>query len=167
MSKRWEDEFKARLEDTNKKLHDDWMPEWVENTGELIDKIIKTLYAIMEKPVPVNKLTPKLDNSFKPSVLANSSNLNEFNAWEKDLLTQMDTNSAFLAVKGNQKSFPYYTPWCKNSSHSRCWQIHVFEYHSYQSWQWWRPHFVFPNLKIYSKFVKNSFFLWRIMTNYH
>ena len=64
----------------------------------------------MEKPVPVNKPTPKLDNSFKPSVLANSSNLNEFNAWEEDLLTQMDTNSAFLAVKGNQKSFRYYTP---------------------------------------------------------
>ena len=79
MSKQWGDKFKAKLEDTNEKLHDE-LDARVEHTGELIDKIIKTLYAIMEKPVPVNKPTPKLDNSFKPSVLANSSNLNEFNA---------------------------------------------------------------------------------------
>ena len=100
MNKRWEDEFRAELETSDETLHDE-LAEKVDETSDKADKAVQMLYALIDKPLggisaPVSAKSLKMEVSFKPNILAASSNLEEFNAWHSSFVAHHDQNKAFL-----------------------------------------------------------------------
>ena len=103
METRWEDEFKGQLEAENTPLHDE-LEARVTSAGQKVRKAIDILYELMEKPTMASsasvastpKAKPKMDNSFKPPVLAASTTLEEFYTWEAHFLGHFKLNEAFL-----------------------------------------------------------------------
>ena len=91
MNKRWEDEFRAELETTDENLHDE-LAEKVDETSDKVDKAIQMLYSLIDKPLAsASALDPRVlkpDKSWNPGILAASSNLEEYNAWEEIFMAQ-------------------------------------------------------------------------------
>ena len=48
MNKRWEEDFKAKLEDEDEKLHDE-LDKKVNETQDKVDKTVEILYKLMDK----------------------------------------------------------------------------------------------------------------------
>ena len=103
MTKRWHEEFEVQLEDEDEDLHDELFAK-ITATGIKVDKIKDTLYDLMDKDLASNEdiasetRSLKMETSFKPQILAASSNLEEFNAWERSFLAHHDQNKRFLAA---------------------------------------------------------------------
>ena len=101
METRWEDDFKAKLEAEDPTLHDELEKRVIE-VGTKVGKSIDVLYQLMDKPVITSSTSAsaakslKMEVSFKPTVLAASSNLEEFNAWHSSFVAHHDQNKAFL-----------------------------------------------------------------------
>ena len=103
METRWEDDFKATLEAEDPTLHDELEKRVIE-VGTKVGKSIDVLYQLMDKPVITSSTSAsaakslKMEVSFKPTVLAASSNLEEFNAWQNSFVAHHDQNKAFLGA---------------------------------------------------------------------
>ena len=117
MELRWENDFKAELEESDQTAHDD-LENRVYETGKKIRKVVDVLFALMEKPMlsssatppaAVSKSHPKMDTGFKPALLPASSNLEEYNKWEKDFLSHLDLNKDFLAASSEQMKRTFFT----------------------------------------------------------
>ena len=109
MERRW-DEFGDDLEINDQTTFND-LDRKVQAARQAVKEAKDALYDLIDKPTVVAhaaqpaqapKMAPKLVTNFKPGILPSSTNLNEFNAWEKSFVAYMDANKDFLAASANQ-----------------------------------------------------------------
>ena len=101
MNKRWEDDFKAKLEEEDEKLHDE-LDKKVNETQDKVDKMVELLYKLIDKVTVAASASGKmlkLDNSFKPNPgLTVENTLEEFNAWNSSFVAHYDSNKDYLVA---------------------------------------------------------------------
>ena len=111
LEKKWNDVFVPQLEveDPNKLL-DVWdghvhdVSKQAENTIDELRRVLKnyeikgTVAGATSPTSPGSKRTLKVDTSFKPPILARSTNLEEFLTWENEFKGYHEMNKAFLAT---------------------------------------------------------------------
>ena len=101
MNKRWEDDFKAKLEEDDEKLHDE-LDKKVNETQDKVDKVVEMLYKLIDKVTVAASASGKmlkLDNSFKPDPgLVVENTLEEFNAWYSSFVAHYDSNKDYLVA---------------------------------------------------------------------
>ena len=102
MKKRWHVDFETQLEDEDEKLHDE-LEIIVNATSDKVDSAVAMLYDLIDKQLATNATNSasdpkalKLDKSWNPGILAASSNLEEYNAWEEIFMAHVDQNKDFL-----------------------------------------------------------------------
>ena len=111
MAKKWTDVFVPQLEvedpdnllaDWDHNVHD--ISKQAENTIDELRKVLKdyetkgTVAGAASTTVAGSKRALKVDTSFKPPILARSTNLEEFHTWEKEFKGYHEMNKAFLAT---------------------------------------------------------------------
>ena len=111
MEKKWNDVFVPQLEkDDPDKILVEWdshvhdTSKQAENTIDNLRRILRdyeikgTVADAASTTTPGSKRTLKVDTSFKPTILARSTNLEEFHTWEREFKGYHEMNKAFLAT---------------------------------------------------------------------
>ena len=109
MENKWTDVCVPQLEEEDPdNLLDDWdhnvqdISKQAKNTIDELRKGIETFItsgtAASTAPTTDSKKVLKVDTSFKPPILARSTNLEEFHTWEKEFKGYHEMNKAFLAT---------------------------------------------------------------------
>ena len=103
MENKWQNDFMDEVVDKEDDNLYDELSNMVKVTSTKVDKCVERLNKILKEydlgtgaTLALTK-SPKMDNSFKPSTLPASSNLEEFYAWERSFLGHHQQNKTFLA----------------------------------------------------------------------
>ena len=110
MEKKWTDVFLPQLEvedpDNLFEVWDNNVQDVSNQAKNVIDELEKGIETFLNSGAATNTASPtrnskrtlKVDTSFKPSILARSTNLEEFLTWENEFKGYHEMNKAFLAI---------------------------------------------------------------------